>query len=155
MLANEQVVDGCCWQHDDTPVEAKEIEQWFLRTTAYADALLDDMAELEGGWPERVLVMQRNWIGKSRGTRVRFPIDGGEDEHGVDSKCSPRAWTRFTARRAVILSPAHPLLPGLFAGQARRSQTGRGVEPAARSGSFAARIWPRRRRRDSSPAALR
>src|SRR5262249_46711062 len=71
VLANEQVVDGCCWRHEDTPVEAKEIEQWFLRITRYADALLEDIAQLEGGWPERVLVMQRNWIGKSGGARVR------------------------------------------------------------------------------------
>ncbi len=103
VLANEQVVDGCCWQHDDTPVEAKEIEQWFLRTTAYADALLDDMAELEGGWPERVLVMQRNWIGKSRGTRVRFRDRRRAklDSRAAPSisKSSPRAWTRFTGRR--------------------------------------------------------
>ena len=90
VLANEQVVDGCCWQHDDTPVETKEIEQWFLRITQYADALLDDMAELEGSWPERVLVMQRNWIGKSKGTRVRFTITGEKMRRW---KFSPPAWT--------------------------------------------------------------
>jgi leucyl-tRNA synthetase len=113
VLANEQVIDGCCWQHEDTPVEAKEIEQWFLRITQYADALLEDMKELEGGWPERVLVMQRNWIGKSRGTRVSFPIVG-ED----------RSLEIFTTRvdtiygvNAVLLSPAHSSLPGLFAGR--------------------------------------
>ena len=74
VLANEQVVDGFCWQHDTTPVEAKEIEQWFLRITKYSDALLDGIRELAGGWPERVLVMQQNWIGKSRGTRVQFAV---------------------------------------------------------------------------------
>ncbi len=125
VLANEQVVDGCCWQHDDTPVEAKEIEQWFLRTTAYADALLDDMAELEGGWPERVLVMQRNWIGKSRGTRVRFPIDGapGSQQGGAGhiEVFTTRVDTIYGAA-AVILSPAHALLPSLFAGQANRAE---------------------------------
>jgi leucyl-tRNA synthetase len=121
VLANEQVVDGCCWQHDDTAVEAKEIEQWFLRTTQYADALLEDMTELEGGWPERVLVMQRNWIGKSRGTRVRFPVD-----FGPASKQAPQIEV-FTTRvdtifgaAAVILSPAHEILPDLFAGQSNR-----------------------------------
>ena len=115
MLANEQVVDGCCWQHDDTPVEAKEIEQWFLRTTQYADALLDDMSELEGAWPERVLVMQRNWIGKSRGTRVMFPLEGAAGE-------KTQALEIFTTRvdtifgvNAIILSPAHPALRGLVA----------------------------------------
>src|SRR5712664_3160580 len=72
VLANEQVVNGYCWRHEDTQVEAKEIEQWFLKITQYADALLDDMAQLEGGWPERVLVMQRNCIGKSYGAKLRF-----------------------------------------------------------------------------------
>jgi leucyl-tRNA synthetase len=121
VLANEQVVDGCCWQHDDTAVEAKEIEQWFLRITQYADALLEDMVELEGGWPERVLIMQRNWIGKSRGTRVRFPIDGVQT---TAKGPAPRIEV-FTTRvdtifgaAALILSPAHELLPSLFAGQA-------------------------------------
>src|ERR1700722_7385265 len=81
VLANEQVVDGFCWQHDTTPVEAKEIEQWFLRITEYADALLDGITELHGGWPARVLVQQKNWIGKSKGARVRFAVEG-EDPAG-------------------------------------------------------------------------
>ena len=144
VLANEQVVDGCCWQHDDTPVEAKEIEQWFLRITQNADALLEDMVELEGGWPERVLVMQRNWIGKSRGTRVRFPVDGlegrgpktaplkppfeAQGKQGAAPAAEPyievfttRVDTIFGAA-AVILSPAHELLPSLFAGQPNRAK---------------------------------
>jgi leucyl-tRNA synthetase len=111
VLANEQVVDGCCWQHEDTLVEAKEIEQWFLRITQYADALLADMTELEEGWPERVLVMQRNWIGKSHGTRVRFPIV--EEDFALEI-FTTRVDTIYGAS-AVILSPAHPSLPGLFA----------------------------------------
>ena len=121
VLANEQVVDGCCWQHDDTPVEAKEIEQWFLRITQYADALLEDMVELEGGWPERVLVMQRNWIGKSRGTRLRFAIDGVKDSKAHIEVFTTRVDTIFGAA-AVILSPAHELLPGLFAGEPNRAK---------------------------------
>jgi leucyl-tRNA synthetase len=72
VLANEQVIDGFAGSTTPPPVEAKEIEQWFLRITQYADALLDDMKELEGGWPERVLTMQRNWIGKSRGRARAF-----------------------------------------------------------------------------------
>ena len=117
VLANEQVVDGCCWQHDDTTVEAKEIEQWFLRTTQYADALLDDMNELDGGWPERVLVMQRNWIGKSRGTRVKFPVVGlaGDAAQALEI-FTTRVDTIFGVS-AIILSPAHPALPGLVAGR--------------------------------------
>ena len=113
VLANEQVVDGCCWQHDDTTVEAKEIEQWFLRITQYSDALLDDMAELAGGWPERVLLMQRNWIGKSRGARVRFPIVGEDASLEV---FTTRVDTIYGAS-ALILSPGHPSLPALFAGR--------------------------------------
>jgi len=120
VLANEQVVDGCCWQHDDTPVEAREIEQWFLRITQYADALLDDMAELQDGWPERVLVMQRNWIGKSRGTRVQFPIAG--DAAALDI-FTTRVDTIYGVS-AIILSPAHPLLPGLFAGRPGQEKMG-------------------------------
>ena len=127
VLANEQVIDGCCWQHDDTPVEAKEIEQWFLRITQYADALLDDMKELEGGWPERVLVMQRNWIGKSRGTRVRFPIVG---EDGSLEIFTTRVDTIYGVN-AILLSPAHPALPGLFRRPAGPRENGRRLEPAA------------------------
>jgi leucyl-tRNA synthetase len=123
VLANEQVIDGCCWQHDDTAVEAKEIEQWFLRITQYADALLEDMIELEGGWPERVLVMQRNWIGKSRGTRVRFPVDFGPGSQQAPQieVFTTRIDTIFGAA-AVILSPAHEILPDLFAGQSNRAK---------------------------------
>ena len=75
VLANEQVINGgYCWRHEDTLVEARDIEQWFLKTTAYADQLLDDLKQLEGGWPERVITMQRNWIGKSIGAKVLFEV---------------------------------------------------------------------------------
>ena len=81
VLANEQVVDGCCWRHETTPVEQRALEQWFLKITAYADELLDDIDEkLEGGWPERVLTMQRNWIGRSRRHGGRFHA-GGHRRH--------------------------------------------------------------------------
>ena len=74
VLANEQVIDGCCWRCD-TPVERKEIPQWFMRITAYADELLDELDRLED-WPERVRTMQRNWIGRSEGVEIIFTIDG-------------------------------------------------------------------------------
>ncbi|MBM3774929.1 MAG: class I tRNA ligase family protein, partial [Acidobacteria bacterium] len=74
VLANEQVEDGCCWRHPDTPVEQRALEQWFFKTTAYAEELLGDMRQLEGGWPERVLTMQRNWIGRSEGAEVDFGL---------------------------------------------------------------------------------
>jgi leucyl-tRNA synthetase len=111
VLANEQVVNGCCWRHDATPAEWKEIEQWFLRITAYSDALLDDMSLLEGGWPERVLAMQRNWIGKSRGARVRFPLSE-QPEKQIEA-FTTRLDTIYGAT-AVVLSPDHPFLPELF-----------------------------------------
>ncbi len=76
VLANEQVVDGCCWRHEDTIVEQRDLVQWFLRITAYADELLNDLDKLDG-WPEKVRTMQRNWIGRSEGTEVDFFLDEG------------------------------------------------------------------------------
>ena len=76
VLANEQVVDGCCWRHEDTPVEQRALEQWFLRITDYADELLARYrATWKSGWPERVLTMQRNWIGRSEGTEADFRLE--------------------------------------------------------------------------------
>jgi leucyl-tRNA synthetase len=74
VLANEQVVNGRCWRHEDTLVEQRELEQWFLRITQYADELLRDLDTL-AGWPEKVRTMQRNWIGRSEGTLVDFKVD--------------------------------------------------------------------------------
>jgi len=115
VLANEQVIDGCCWRHEDTPVEPKVIEQWFLRITQYADELLDALPQLEGGWPERVLAMQRNWIGKSRGTRVRFGVEGFADTS--IEVFTTRVDTIFGAS-GLILAPEHPLLAKLVEGVA-------------------------------------
>jgi leucyl-tRNA synthetase len=72
VLANEQVIDGCCWRCD-TKVERKEIPQWFIKITAYADELLRDLDNLPG-WPEQVKTMQRNWIGRSQGVQMRFDL---------------------------------------------------------------------------------
>ncbi len=74
VLANEQVIDGCCWRHEDTIVEQRDLEQWFLRTTDYAQELLDGLDHLPG-WPEKVRTMQRNWIGRSEGATVEFVLD--------------------------------------------------------------------------------
>ncbi|MEO1888485.1 MAG: leucine--tRNA ligase [Cycloclasticus sp.] len=76
VLANEQVIDGCCWRCDNE-VEKREISQWFMRITNYADELLSSLKELEG-WPEQVRVMQQNWIGRSEGVELSFDIAGGE-----------------------------------------------------------------------------
>lgn len=75
VLANEQVVAGLC-ERCDTAVTKKKLTQWYLKITDYADRLLDDMAQLEGAWPEKVLLMQRNWIGRSTGAEVDFVIEG-------------------------------------------------------------------------------
>ncbi len=77
VLANEQVVDGACWRCD-TPVIRKNLKQWFIRITAYAEELLNDLDQLSG-WPEKVVGMQRNWIGKSVGAEVSFAIEGRDD----------------------------------------------------------------------------
>ncbi len=123
VLANEQVVDGCCWRHEDTQVELRDLEQWFLRTTAYAQQLLDGLDKLDG-WPDKVRTMQRNWIGRSEGTEVDFflaPDDivgGSTDEPAVVTPPSDAKRIRvFTTRIDTIfgatslqLAPEHPLV---------------------------------------------
>jgi leucyl-tRNA synthetase len=126
VLANEQVVNGgYCWRHEDTRVEARELEQWFLKTTAYADALLEDLKELEGGWPERVIAMQRNWIGKSEGAKVWFGVasDGDQRTAAGDQEATGAKIEIFTTRidtiygaSALVLAPTHPLVERLIAG---------------------------------------
>jgi len=120
VLANEQVINGYCWRHEDTLVETREIEQWFLKTTAYADQLLDDLKLLEGGWPDRVITMQRNWIGKSQGAKVKFPV---VDVPGAGSieVFTTRIDTIYGAT-ALILAPTHPLLPKLLENSPNRAE---------------------------------
>ena len=94
VLANEQVVDGCCWRHETTLVEQRDLVQWFLRITAYAEELLNDLDKLDG-WPEKVRTMQRNWIGRSEGTEVDFflaeQVNEGEErrEKGTEKNAGP------------------------------------------------------------------
>jgi leucyl-tRNA synthetase len=127
VLANEQVVDGCCWRHESTPVEQRELEQWFLRITAYADELLNDIGKLEGGWPERVLVMQRNWIGRSEGTDVDFRLA----ETGEPIRIfTTRVDTIFGAT-CMILAPEHPLVARLVTG-AGKAEVKRMIDDRAR-----------------------
>ncbi|MGI8745919.1 MAG: leucine--tRNA ligase [Bryobacteraceae bacterium] len=128
VLANEQVVDGCCWRHESTPVEQRELEQWFLRITQYADELLAAIDELEGHWPERVLLMQRNWIGRSEGAEVDFRLAGSGDPIRV---FTTRIDTIYGAT-CVILAPEHPLAAGLLTpemkAQARRMVDARATQ---------------------------
>jgi leucyl-tRNA synthetase len=121
VLANEQVINGgYCWRHEDTLVETREIEQWFLKTTAYADQLLDDLKELEGAWPERVIAMQRNWIGKSIGARVKF---AAADVRGVEpiEIFTTRIDTIYGSS-AIILAPTHPLVRQLLVGSPQQQE---------------------------------
>jgi leucyl-tRNA synthetase len=119
VLANEQVVNGCCWRHEDTLVEQRELEQWFVRTTKYADELLSGLDKL-GGWPEKVRTMQRNWIGRSEGTLVHFKLDYAENHTGFGPAGS--TITVFTTRvdtifgaTSVQLAPEHPMVQDLAA----------------------------------------
>ncbi len=110
VLSNEQAEGGVCWRHTDTPVVQKELEQWFLKITAYVEELLGDLDTLPG-WPERVRVMQRNWIGKSVGAEVDFPlVDGGSLRI-----FTTRPDTLFGAT-FMVLSPEHLLTLKLSAG---------------------------------------
>ncbi len=109
VLANEQVVNGCCWRHEDTPVEQRELEQWALRITNYAEELLRDLDKLEH-WPEKVRTMQRNWIGRSEGTLVDFKLDGTAGPAGsIISVFTTRVDTIYGAT-SVQLAPEHPLV---------------------------------------------
>ena len=128
VLANEQVVEGCCWRHEETPVEQRELEQWFLKTTHYAEELLTDLDKLSGGWPERIRLMQRNWIGKSEGARVEWAVAK-----------SDKVITTFTTRLdtvygavALLLAPQHPLVDALIAGVPGGAAIARKVEALRR-----------------------
>jgi leucyl-tRNA synthetase len=110
VLANEQVIDGCCWRHEDTKVEQRDLTQWFFRITAYAQELLDDLGKLDG-WPEKVRTMQRNWIGRSEGTEVDFFLED------IDPAAEKKRIRVFTTRVDTIfgatslqLAPEHPLV---------------------------------------------
>jgi leucyl-tRNA synthetase len=108
VLANEQVVDGGCWRCASV-VDTRDLEQWFFRITAYADELLDATAHLTG-WPDKVLTMQRNWIGRSEGARVRFPM--AHDSSIAIEVFTTRIDTIFGAT-FVLLGPEHPLVARL------------------------------------------
>ena len=107
VLANEQVNgDGTCFIHDQTPVAQKELDQWFLGITKYAEELLSGHGELEGRWPANILEMQRNWIGRSEGAEIRFPLDGGGGDVTV---FTTRPDTLFGAT-FMSMAPEHPMV---------------------------------------------
>ncbi|HXF98813.1 MAG TPA: leucine--tRNA ligase [Gaiellaceae bacterium] len=125
VLANEQVIDGRC-ERCGAEVEARSLEQWFFRITDYADRLLDEMELLEE-WPERVLTMQRNWIGRSHGARVRFRVQGSGEELPV---FTTRPDTLFGAT-FFVLAPEHPLLEALVEGTEQEAAVREYVRQAA------------------------
>ncbi|MGB2913425.1 MAG: leucine--tRNA ligase [Pyrinomonadaceae bacterium] len=119
-LSNEQASGGLCWRCGN-PVTKKDLEQWFFKTTAYTDQLLDDMAEIEGGWPANVLKRQSDWIGRSEGAFVDFEVrtsgdtlfycdlDGGTAESGTVRVFTTRIDTIYGAN-AVVLAAEHPVI---------------------------------------------
>jgi leucyl-tRNA synthetase len=109
VLANEQVVDGACWRCGTTIV-TRELEQWFFRITAYADELLKGLDTLSD-WPEKVVVMQRNWIGRSEGARITFPVVGGADIEIFTTRIDTIYGATF-----VLLAPEHAAV-GAFAAE--------------------------------------
>ncbi len=125
VLANEQVIEGRCWRHEDTPVEKRELEQWYLRITAYAERLLKDLEALD--WPEKVKAMQRAWIGRSEGAEIDFPVEGREEKITV---FTTRPDTLFGAT-FMVLAPEHPLTLRLAAPE-KRAEVEAYVEAAKR-----------------------
>ncbi len=114
VLANEQVIDGCCWRCDN-PIEIKELPGWYIKITKYADELLEDIdTKLKGNWPDRVLTMQKNWIGKSTGLKFKFSLSN-ESKEKLNNKFD--GYEVFTTRPDTIygvtysaLAPEHPIV---------------------------------------------
>ncbi len=119
VLSNEQASGGLCWRCEN-PVTKKDLEQWFLKTTAYADQLIDDMAEIEAGWAEKVLKRQRDWIGRSEGAFVEFGLriaDCGLKENPKSQIPNPQSVRVFTTRidtiygaNAIVVAAEHPII---------------------------------------------
>jgi leucyl-tRNA synthetase len=130
VLANEQVLEGRCWRCE-SEVTQKELEQWFFKITDYAEELLRACDQLTG-WPERVLTMQRNWIGRSEGVEVDFPIKGSEKSLRI-----------FTTRQDTLygvtfmsLAPEHPIVSELVKGTPCEKEVMTFIEKAKRQGSI-------------------
>ncbi len=131
VLANEQVHDGMCWRHTETAVELKQLDQWFFRITQYAQELLDCLKDLDG-WPEHVRIMQENWIGRSEGCLVRFPLPETEEHIEI-----------FTTRPDTLygvtfmsLAPEHPMVPQLIAETEQEEEAKAFINKIARQDRF-------------------
>ena len=117
VLSNEQSSGGVCWRCG-TPVVKKEIEQWFLRTTKYAEELVQGISEIEGGWPEKVLKRQRDWVGRSEGAYIDFSVRDHDEKVRV---FTTRIDTIFGAT-AIVLAAEHPLLRKLLEGSSLKDE---------------------------------
>src|SRR6266481_5850641 len=105
VLANEQVINGCCWRHTDNPVSKKDLEQWYIKITEYADRLLTDLDGID--WPEPIKLMQRNWIGRSEGAELAFPVAGhtGKEVRFFTTRPDTVFGVSF-----MVLAPENPLV---------------------------------------------
>jgi len=129
VLANEQVHGGKCWRHEDTNIEIRNLKQWFLKITDYADELYEGIEKLD--WPERTKAMQRNWVGRSEGMEIDFEVERGEilatnftNEHELKKK---NIWSIFTTRpdtifgvTFMVVSAQHPRLDSLVTAAQRK-----------------------------------
>ncbi|HET9480535.1 MAG TPA: leucine--tRNA ligase, partial [Candidatus Polarisedimenticolia bacterium] len=132
VLANEQVEQGSCWRCG-TPVQMKALEQWFLRTSRYSDELLEDLDRMPG-WPERVRTMQRNWIGRSQGAIVDFPVEGDARTPAAGSirVFTTRVDTIFGAT-FLALAPDHPAVADLMRGSGEAARVERFLDEQRRA----------------------
>jgi leucyl-tRNA synthetase len=131
VLANEQVVDGCCWRHPDQEVTLKEMDSWFLKITDYTKELLDYCDKLPG-WPEKVLTMQKNWIGESHGAILRFPV---VDFDRVIEVFTTRQDTIFGAT-FLCFAPEHPFIKELIKGMPQEKEVKEFVERILKVDTF-------------------
>jgi len=125
-LANEEVVEGGCWRCH-TQVEQKELEQWYLKITEYKERLLEDLSQLKE-WPQRVLAMQNNWIGKSSGVDIYFRLEGSDK---IISVFTTRVDTIFGATY-IVLAPEHPLVKELIKNKPQEEEALRFIDKVAK-----------------------
>jgi len=131
VLAKEQVENGRCWRHSEREVTLKEMDSWFFKITDYAEEMLEHCDKLPG-WPERVLTMQKNWIGKSYGAIIRFPVKGSED---VIEVYTTRQDTLFGAT-FLCFAPEHPMLRSLVKGQPQEEEVLAFIEKTLKVDSY-------------------
>lgn len=118
VLANEQVKNGTCWRHETTDVQQKDLEQWYWKTTEYAQELLDDIDKLKD-WPERVKIMQRNWIGRSEGVEIFFQLEKSDKIlRAYTTRCDTIYSVTF-----IVIAPEHPLVMELVKGTKYEKET--------------------------------